>query len=91
MVGTLQMQETNDNKVGGTTTKQEKKKKFCSNCKSWVYHNSDKCYTLEKNKQNFPLWYNTHFNPVGQEKGETKHDEGWGLTNTVDTVISVTL
>ena len=31
---------------------QDKKKKWCKNCKSTVYHNSDACYTLDKNKHN---------------------------------------
>ena len=89
MIGTTQKQESNDNKMGDTTTKQGKKKKLCNNCKNWVYHNSDKCYTLEKNKQT--LHHGTV--PIsiqkGQEKWEMKNDEERGPSNTEGTVIAI--
>ena len=69
MTVTPQSKENNDNKTRDTMTRQGKKKKLCNNCKSWVYHNSDKCHTLEKNKQHHSPLYCTHFNPYGTRKG----------------------
>ena len=54
MTETPQNPDSNGNKLGGKLTRQGKKKKWCNYCKRWVYNNSDKCYTLEKNKQKHP-------------------------------------
>ena len=61
--------------IGEKTTRQGKKKSWCNHCKSWVYHSSDKCYMLEKNKQNCPPWYNNLMSPNGTKK---KNQEWWG-------------
>ena len=57
------------NKLEVKPTRQGKKKKWCNHCKSWVYHNSDKCYALEKSKQLHPPWHNNLMNPNGTKKG----------------------
>ena len=53
---------------GETSTKEGKKKKLCINCKNWVYHNSNKCYTLETNKYNCPPWCSNNNNMKGSRK-----------------------
>ena len=45
MTATPRNPDNNGIKSGDEPTRQGKKKMLCSNCKSWVYHNSDKCYT----------------------------------------------
>ena len=73
---------------GGGPAQQEKEKKWYNHCKSWAYHNNDNCYTLEKNKQNHPLWYNNLMNPNGTEKGEPKNDGSRSPTSTIQSVIA---
>ena len=43
MTGTPQHPDNNDTQLGDELTRQRKKKKWCNNCKSQVYHNNDKC------------------------------------------------
>ena len=74
--------------IGGETNQRGKENKWCNHCKSWVYHNSDKCYMLEKNKHHNPPWYNNLMNPNGMEKGQN-HDGDRGPNSTVQAVIAV--
>ena len=54
MTGPTPMQESSGKKLGEAITKQGMEKKLCIKCKNWVYHTSNKCYTLDKNKHNHP-------------------------------------
>ena len=45
MTGEPQNPDNNGNKLGEKPTRKGKKKKWCNNCKSWVYHSSDKYHT----------------------------------------------
>ena len=62
MTGAAQNTDMNGSKMGTNGTK------WCNQCKSWVYHNSDKCYALEENKQQHPQWYNNLMNHNGTKK-----------------------
>ena len=70
-------QHMNGSKTGNKLHKQGGGK-WCNHYKSWVYHNSDKYYALEKNKQHRPQWYNNLMNSM-----ETKNDEERGPNSTV--------
>ena len=48
---------------------QGKKKEWYKKCKSLVYHNSDACHTVDKNKHNHPSWY------INRKQGGTQ--EWW--------------
>ena len=48
MTWTPQNPDSNGTKSKGKPTREGNKMKMCSNCKSWVCHNSDKCYMLQK-------------------------------------------
>ena len=57
--------------------------KSCKYCKSMVYHNSDNCYTLDKNKHIQPPWYKDKKN---QEGGEIPREDGMGGPNIISKV-----